>query len=126
MPILLDAAVSGSATQHILLARSICSARSISSADALRRFRSYCAVWCGAVWCGVVWCGVLVGEQGTVLSLPPLTNALHTKVELGTRSILVECSSSESLDVCREAMLELLTNTIAIFEPQQQQQQQQH
>lgn len=59
---------------------------------------------------------VLLDSAGTVLSLPPLTNALHTLVTVATTSILVECSSTESEAVCREASLELIGRTMAIFE----------
>lgn len=59
---------------------------------------------------------VLLDSAGTVLSLPPLTNALHSLVTVATTSILIECSSTESEAVCREASLELIARTMAIFE----------
>lgn len=59
---------------------------------------------------------VLLDATGAVLSLPPLTNAVHSRVTLETKTILVECSSIESLAVCRAASLELIARTVAIFE----------
>ena len=59
---------------------------------------------------------VLLDSAGAVLSLPPLTNAAHSRVTAGCSRVLVECSSTESLAVCRAASLELIAATIAIFE----------
>lgn len=46
----------------------------------------------------------LSDEDGAVLSLPPLTNAERSKLSVTTRSVLIEISSSHSMDICRQVM----------------------
>ena len=75
----------------------------------------------------------LADEDGAVLSLPPLTNAERSKVKNGgclvdlhcpsvpfslqlsvsTRSVLIEISSSHSMDICRQVMDAFLRQILA-------------
>ncbi|KAF8359920.1 hypothetical protein PRIPAC_94915, partial [Pristionchus pacificus] len=48
--------------------------------------------------------GCLIDSEGLVISLPPLTNSDLTKMTENTSSVLVEVSSSDSIDVCYEIM----------------------
>eukprot|EP01114_Cavostelium_apophysatum_P024065 TRINITY_DN9291_c0_g1_i1.p1 TRINITY_DN9291_c0_g1~~TRINITY_DN9291_c0_g1_i1.p1 ORF type:complete len:488 (-),score=130.37 TRINITY_DN9291_c0_g1_i1:4-1467(-) len=51
---------------------------------------------------------VLYDHDDEVLSLPPVINSRYSQISMKTRDILVECSSSQSLDNCKEAMNALL------------------
>ncbi|XP_050314571.1 leucine-rich repeat-containing protein 47-like [Anthonomus grandis grandis] len=54
----------------------------------------------------------LVNEKGEVISLPPITNADITKVDLCTTHVFVEITSSTSLNVCKTILTELLRETV--------------
>ncbi|XP_052802354.1 leucine-rich repeat-containing protein 47-like [Mya arenaria] len=50
----------------------------------------------------------LVDSEGTVISFPPITNSDKTKISINTTDILVEVTSSTSLDTCKKIMDEVL------------------
>lgn len=50
----------------------------------------------------------LVDSSGVVISFPPITNSDVTKVTKSTRHVLVEVTSSTSLEVCKKVMEELV------------------
>jgi len=54
---------------------------------------------------------------GNVISLPPLTNSEDTKMSTTTKNILVEITSSQSIEICKkvieELFVEMLNNGIA-------------
>lgn len=50
----------------------------------------------------------LVDRDGDVISFPPITNSDRTKISKDTTDILVEITSSTSLDTCKKIMDELL------------------
>lgn len=54
----------------------------------------------------------LLDAQGHAISFPPLTNSDKTKICKDTRHVLVEVTSSVSLDMCKKVMEELLTRTL--------------
>uniref|UniRef100_A0A2C9JGF0 B3/B4 tRNA-binding domain-containing protein n=1 Tax=Biomphalaria glabrata TaxID=6526 RepID=A0A2C9JGF0_BIOGL len=54
----------------------------------------------------------LKDADGDVISFPPITNSEKTKVSKETTDILVEVSSSTSLDICKKVMEELLKETM--------------
>jgi len=51
---------------------------------------------------------VLYDETKEVLSLPPVINSKYSQISTDTKNILVECSSSISMEHCKEAMNALL------------------
>ncbi|XP_076453331.1 leucine-rich repeat-containing protein 47-like [Babylonia areolata] len=54
----------------------------------------------------------LLDAQGHAISFPPLTNSDKTKISKDTRHILVEVTSSVSLDMCKKVMEELVLRTL--------------
>ncbi|EFA05368.1 leucine-rich repeat-containing protein 47 [Tribolium castaneum] len=56
----------------------------------------------------------LVNSQGIVVSFPPITNSEVTKIEVGTKNLLVEVTSSVSLHLCKVAMEALLRELIGL------------
>jgi len=53
-------------------------------------------------------------SQGTVISFPPITNAAKTKISASTRDVLLEVTSSTSLDACRKAMFALINEVLEL------------
>ncbi len=43
-----------------------------------------------------------------VVSLPPLTNSEKSKISAASKNVLIEITSSESVDICKKVMEELL------------------
>nr|KAG5693032.1 hypothetical protein BaRGS_005656 [Batillaria attramentaria] len=54
----------------------------------------------------------LLDAEGHVISFPPITNSDKTKISKETRSVLVEVTSSVSLDICKKVMDTLLKETL--------------
>ncbi|PVD32861.1 hypothetical protein C0Q70_08308 [Pomacea canaliculata] len=54
----------------------------------------------------------LIDADGQVISFPPITNSDKTKISKDTQSLLVEVTSSVSLDVCKKVMDTLLKETL--------------
>ncbi|KAH9502851.1 Leucine-rich repeat-containing protein 47 [Bulinus truncatus] len=51
-------------------------------------------------------------SDGEIISFPPITNSEKTKVSKDTTDILIEVTSSTSLDICKKVMEELLKETM--------------
>lgn len=49
---------------------------------------------------------------GTVISLPPLTNAEDSRMSASTKNILIEITSSHSMEVCKKVMEELFVEML--------------
>ncbi|XP_044260423.1 leucine-rich repeat-containing protein 47-like [Tribolium madens] len=56
----------------------------------------------------------LVNSQGTVISFPPITNSEVSKIEVGTKNLLIEVTSSLSLHLCKVAMETLLRELVML------------
>lgn len=54
----------------------------------------------------------LLDSAGTVISFPPITNSNNTKISKETSSILIEVTSSTSLDTCKKVCDELLVKML--------------
>ncbi|RNA16720.1 leucine-rich repeat-containing 47-like, partial [Brachionus plicatilis] len=48
-------------------------------------------------------------DSEAIISLPPLTNADKTRMSPSTKEILVEITSSDSIDSCKKVMEKLIT-----------------
>jgi len=51
---------------------------------------------------------VLYDNSKEVLSVPPVMNSKYSQISVDTQDVLIECSSSESIDICYEVMNTLL------------------
>jgi len=51
-------------------------------------------------------------SMNNVISLPPLTNSEETKMSTSTKNILIEVTSSVSIDICKRVMEELFTEML--------------
>lgn len=51
-------------------------------------------------------------SMNNVISLPPLTNSEETKMSTATKNILIEVTSSVSIDICKKVMEELFTEML--------------
>ena len=51
-------------------------------------------------------------SMNNVISLPPLTNSEETKMSTSTKNILIEVTSSVSIDICKKVMEELFTEML--------------
>ncbi len=49
---------------------------------------------------------------GNIVSLPPLTNSESTKMATTTRNILIEVTSSHSMEICKKVMESLFTEML--------------
>jgi phenylalanyl-tRNA synthetase beta subunit len=56
----------------------------------------------------------LLNSEGVVISFPPITNSEVSKIDVGTKTILVEVTSSESLHSCKVAMEALLKELVLL------------
>ncbi|KAK3595782.1 hypothetical protein CHS0354_025419 [Potamilus streckersoni] len=56
----------------------------------------------------------LINGNGQVISFPPITNSEKTKISKETTAILIEVTSSTSLDTCKKVMDELLYKMLEI------------
>jgi len=56
----------------------------------------------------------LADSERFVISLPPLTNAERTKMSAQTQDILIEITSSHTIDTCKRVMDELLRGMLKI------------
>ena len=53
-------------------------------------------------------------DSEAIISLPPLTNAEKTRISSSTKDMLVEITSSQSLEVCKKVMEKLITGMLEI------------
>ena len=51
-------------------------------------------------------------SNNNVLSLPPLTNCEETKMSSGSKNILIEITSTNSLEFCKQLMEQLFTEML--------------
>lgn len=57
----------------------------------------------------------LLNSQGTVISFPPITNSDVSKIDLNTKAMVIEATSSVSLHLCKAAVESLLKEMLGIF-----------
>ncbi|KAL4223455.1 RNA binding [Mactra antiquata] len=55
----------------------------------------------------------LIDKDSTVISFPPITNSDKTKISKETTDILIEVTSSTSLDICKKIMDEVLLKMLS-------------
>lgn len=53
-------------------------------------------------------------DSEAIISLPPLTNAEKTRMSPSTKDILVEITSSQSLEVCKKVMEKLIIGMLEL------------
>ncbi|XP_044763873.1 leucine-rich repeat-containing protein 47-like [Coccinella septempunctata] len=58
----------------------------------------------------------LVNSKQEVISFPPITNADISKMEVSTTDLFLEVTSSESLQICKNVMDNLLREMVLLFE----------
>ncbi|XP_045482778.1 leucine-rich repeat-containing protein 47-like [Harmonia axyridis] len=58
----------------------------------------------------------LLNSKGEVISFPPITNADISQMELGSTDIFLEVTSSESLQIYKNVMNNLLREMVLLFE----------
>lgn len=56
----------------------------------------------------------LLNSEGKVISFPPITNSEVSKIEIGTKTMLIEVTSSTSLHCCKVAIEALLKELILL------------
>lgn len=54
----------------------------------------------------------LAADDGTVISFPPITNSDKTKINVGTRNVLLEVTSSKSLPICKTVAERVITSCL--------------
>ncbi|RZC32136.1 leucine-rich repeat-containing protein 47 [Asbolus verrucosus] len=58
----------------------------------------------------------LLNSEGAVVSFPPITNSEVTKIDLQTKRMLIEVTSSVSLHLCKTAIESLLKEMVSLLE----------